>query len=189
MPPVLLFRPTVKYIELMILWRDALFKVACVDPGLPKSKHSLSMGFVGATLVPVLVFLDNSSNHHLVQQQRVVVASSHSSSSIVGAGSTGAAPTSLYRWSDTSTVAAITKEEIPSSSSEAASTDTASYRVWDLPNGRVEFHNPFIFYGLALRGSISSGQQMMILESDPTTSSVRSETSSIALWDPIFLGR
>jgi hypothetical protein len=28
----------VKYIELMILWRDALFKVACVDPGLPKSK-------------------------------------------------------------------------------------------------------------------------------------------------------
>ena len=32
---VLLFRPTVKYIELMILWRDALFKVACVDSGLP----------------------------------------------------------------------------------------------------------------------------------------------------------
>jgi hypothetical protein len=29
----------------------------------------------------------------------------------------------------------------------------------------------------------------MILESDYTTSSARSETSSIALWDPIFLGR
>jgi hypothetical protein len=144
------------------------------------------MGFVGATLVPVLVFLDNSSNHHLVQQRVVVASSPHTSSSIVVAGSIGAAPTSLYRWSDTSTVAAITKVEI-TSSSEAASTDTASYRVWDLPNGRVEFHNPFIFDGLALRRS-SSGQQM-ILESDYTTSSVRSETSSIALWDPIFLGR
>ena len=137
------------------------------------------MGFVGASLVSVLLFLDNSSNHHLVQQRVVVASSPHTSSSIVVAGSAGAEPT----------VAAATKEEIPSSSSEAASTDTASYRVWDLPNGRVEFHNPFIFYGLALRGSISSGQQMMILESDPTTSSVRSETSSIALWDPIFLGR
>jgi hypothetical protein len=145
------------------------------------------MGFVGATLVPVLVFLDNSSNHHLVQQRVVVASSPHTSSSIVVAGSAGAAPTSLYRLSDISTVAAATNDEEITSSSEAASTDTASYRVWDLPNGRVEFHNPFIFDGLALRRS-SSGQQM-ILESDYTTSSVRSETSSIALWDPIFLGR
>jgi hypothetical protein len=87
--------------------------------------------------------------------------------------SAGAAPTSLYRLSDTFSVAAATKE---------------SYHVWDLPNGRVEFHNPFIFDGFALHRSSSSGQQM-ILESDHTSSSVRSETSSIALWDPIFLGR
>ena len=136
------------------------------------------MGFAGATLVSVLIFLDNSSNHHLVQQRVVVASSPHTSSSIVVAGSAGAEPT----------VAAATKEEIPSSSSEAASTDTASYHVWDLPNGRVEFHNPFIFDGFALHRSSSSGQQM-ILESDYTTSSVRSETSSITLWDPIFLGR
>jgi hypothetical protein len=145
------------------------------------------MGFGVGLLVPILVFLDNSSNHHLDQQRVVVASSPHTSSSIVVAGSAGAAPTSLYRLSDISTVAAATNDEEITSSSEAASTDTASYRVWDLANGRVEFHNPFIFDGFALHRSSSSGQQM-ILESD-YTSSVGSETSSIALWDPIFLGR
>ena len=128
-------------------------------------------------LVPVLVFLDNSNNHHL-EQQHVAVASPPSSSIII-AGGTGATSTSLPRLNRL-TVVASTQEEV-TSSSEAASRDAASYRVWDLPNGIVEFHNPFIFDGLTLR----SVQQ--ILESDRSSSV--SSVSSIALWDPIFLGR
>lgn len=113
-------------------------------------------------LVPVLVFLDNSSNHHLEQHRVVVPSSPTPSSSVVVADVTGGV---------------------------ASASDTlspASHRVWDLPNGRVEFHNPFIFDGLTLRRSSASAQQ--ILDSDDRTSLV-SETSSIALWDPIFLGR
>jgi len=132
-------------------------------------------------LVPFLVFLDYSNNHHL-EQQHVAVASPPSSSIII-AGGTGATSTSLPRLNRL-TVVASTQEEV-TSSSEAASRDAASYRVWDLPNGIVQFHNPFIFDGLTLRSSSSSVQQ--ILESDQ--SSPVSETSSIALWDPIFLGR
>ena len=131
-------------------------------------------------LVPVLVFLDNSNNHHL-EQQHVAVASPPSSSIII-AGGTGATSTSLPRLKS-NTVVAATQEEV-TSSSEAASRDAASYRVWDLPNGIVEFHNPFIFDGLTLR---SSSSVQRILESDQSSSV--SSVSSIALWDPIFLGR
>ena len=129
-------------------------------------------------IMPVLVLLDNSNK---LGQELVVASPPPPYSSIIVAG-TGAAETSsrLYRLSDegrlaTSTVAAT--DEVTSSSEAALD---ASYRVWDLPNGRVEFENPFIFYGLTLRSS--SGQ---ILKSDHTSVL----TSSISLWDPILLGR
>ena len=151
-------------------------------------KHKVTieiLHMIVGLLVPVLVFLDDSNNHHL-EQQHVAVASPPSSSIII-AGGIGATSTSLprlNRLSLSNTVVASTQEEV-TPSSEAAYRDAPSYRVWDLPNGSVEFHNPFIFDGLTLRSSSSSVQQ--ILESDQSSSV--SETSSIALWDPIFLGR
>jgi len=147
-----------------------------------KAQSKFYLDMIVGLLVPVLVFLDNSNNHHL-EQQHVAVASPPS---IIIAGGIGATSTSLprlNRLSLSNTVVASTQEEV-TPSSEAASRDAPSYRVWDLPNGSVEFHNPFIFDGLTLRSS-SSVQQ--ILESDQSSSV--SETSSIALWDPIFLGR
>ena len=71
MPPVLLFRPTVKYIELMILWRDALFKVACVDPGLPKSGRGIAIELGRAGMTVYVVGRSSTTTGYISQEREL----------------------------------------------------------------------------------------------------------------------
>ncbi|KAL3810253.1 hypothetical protein ACHAXA_008743 [Cyclostephanos tholiformis] len=54
------------------------------------------------------------------------------------------------------------------------------YDVWDLPNGRVQFDRPFYFDDLMMR----RGTEILGVDDPPPSAAA----SSIALWDPIFLG-
>ena len=57
-----------------------------------------------------------------------------------------------------------------------SSVDSQKNDVWNLPNGRVQFERPLSFAGIKLQDGT--------LKSDDSSTS-----SSISLWDPVFLGR
>ena len=103
----------------------------------------------------------------------------HSPSTAPHTGNNGWTPISPFSSSSFLTSALLALPPQPTTPTQTSTLD-ASYYSWNLSNGNVLLENPFYFRGLSLNndGDIESDLPM------PSSTS-----SSVSLWDPIFIGR